>query len=1527
MNKSHHNDRNRFAIWGARFLLLLITAGFLPAQTPGQSDQIPPNKRLLFTDHEIATMTANSNNNQSLAPNIAVPDGTLAKTYYSGQLAPPSDQVLSDGFVGAAGHILQLDHEDFVYVSRSNNLVKVTIPGPKTNTMDLILGQSPLANRVEGCTDFMAVAVGDLDHVVDSQGATHDEIAVAYATPSSSDAYGIVLAVVSYDGSVVYGGSSGGINLNAIGLADKNDYGSNSPGVMLQSDNVVGVAVGDFDGDGANEIAVAYLKDGQTLDVALYRLIIDADGAKIILPVSETTSTSSHSWVASLSVGKGNFDGAGIDELVIGRPWYTLNCDTKCNDVSEVIVTIHLDLAKAGTTAQTVQSIASSGDSIATVTLPTSAQIGLVPAVVTMSGGTGKWAAINGSWPTTLADAHTFTMPVDVSSFGSYAGQNISIQLDTPLMLVGSGVDLNARDSTIYGTTQSVAIFHISDLGSHTRVQVAPGLFQYDPSNGFDLDRREVAVAWNAPDPGDHGRDFANFIFLGLLRVNPDATFTTMLANTITNGAFVEPSTNTFGYGKDNQWFRANQRFSLAAGAYKGNQASSISSQAPGGSSPDPTWSLAIAYQGAQYNEDGSIHENPPDPNYYGLVLATVALDSQGQNYVISLATPPTAVSPTTALGQPTHLVFPETYRVPVVSVDTDGDSLLLGPPIHIQVPGVIRTDFIIEEPPKHSAWIDLGDGNGPGVQTISRYDTFNLDLHDSQNNTLTSTSTQTQDWTIGGSVATSASATAKAEGSVFLVSAEASFTASVSDKLQFQSDENTSKSQNTYGSADLNVDQKTDHDDVLVYSYTSYDIWRYRIYGTSGAAAANNPNPYYELVVPSVVAGSDHTSIAGLGVDWYQPYHENGNILSYPTYSGAYVPPDLGTFGFNGATVSVPTAWAQYNGAFSGVSSTQAVSFTNTSGNSTAKTYSKTLSESADVSTTYSAKVTNNEGVDKESLELSFGVDLGFNNSNSWSSASDATNTTSETEGITLNLPSGPAQQAYDFSTALYNTPDGTLKAAHGVDVAGDGSSSFWLNTNPGGYGSLPDPALNLPNRFLPTYSSSSGNQISWAPYAGADRKKLRGFFVRSTDPTVENDPSTSAHPVLGSVPQAGDTVRLEVRVYNYSTVQPANNTVVNFYAIPVDTASTQEVCKGSDTVGYDGVCPSSSRIPIGSTNINSLQALQLTCSADAYAPSNCTQSPAYIDWTIPADLAGLTAVGIQNYRIYLTLNENPTVQELNGFDKPAVKITEVTWANNSSPNSIVITTDQPNPFTLSATGANIWISGVQGASFINGSRFVTRMDSTHFQIQNLLPTSDSCASNCTGMATDVNPGQNNEGWGEISIQAPAQTPTLLAARALVAAKPQQPRPHLAYGNDSLAARGLDGELYTKQLHAYLNQPLELRAKVYSDQTSPSHYSVQFFDSVRNSRRDLLADRTLQGIDANHAGHVWHRWIPRTLGTHRITLQVRGPDVTGVDAPEFATLEVDVVPDPAEAAKAAALSPATLTHSAPRACYSPSCQ
>ena len=71
-----------------------------------------------------------------------------------------------------------------------------------------------------------------------------------------------------------------------------------------------------------------------------------------------------------------------------------------------------------------------------------------------------------------------------------------------------------------------------------------------------------------------------------------------------------------------------------------------------------------------------------------------------------------------------------------------------------------------------------------------------------------------------------------------------------------------------------------------------------------------------------------------------------------------------------------------------------------------------------------------------------------------------------------------------------------------------------------------------------------------------------MRGFFLRGT----EKDPTTGDYPYLAGAPAAGDKVRVEARVYNYSTGKPTGDFTVSFRTAPVDedlkdTAAPREI------------------------------------------------------------------------------------------------------------------------------------------------------------------------------------------------------------------------------------------------------------------------------------------------------------------------------------------------------------------------------
>jgi hypothetical protein len=262
------------------------------------------------------------------------------------------------------------------------------------------------------------------------------------------------------------------------------------------------------------------------------------------------------------------------------------------------------------------------------------------------------------------------------------------------------------------------------------------------------------------------------------------------------------------------------------------------------------------------------------------------------------------------------------------------------------------------------------------------------------------------------------------------------------------------------------------------------------------------------------------------LSFPWYQPWHENGNILSYPIYGPSFgTPADLGSFTLPDGTQKSEPMISPSLQSWGGTSGTIHLEYSDSSGKGSERTYSHTLAESADLKVAGSVSVSDfgTNGSFRASAEFE------FHNSNSWGNVTTSSNTTNQTTDLTLNQqPAGNANQAYDYYPTIYMTTDGTVKVAHAVDNPANAQGSravFWSNF----YGRGPDPALNLPGRFSTNGTDANGNQ-PWYPTTDLSRKLMRGFFLRKPDP----NPVTGDYDYLATTPLLGDRVRIDARVYS---------------------------------------------------------------------------------------------------------------------------------------------------------------------------------------------------------------------------------------------------------------------------------------------------------------------------------------------------------------------------------------------------------
>jgi hypothetical protein len=702
---------------------------------------------------------------------------------------------------------------------------------------------------------------------------------------------------------------------------------------------------------------------------------------------------------------------------------------------------------------------------------------------------------------------------------------------------------------------------------------------------------------------------------------------------------------------------------------------------------------------------------------------------------------------------------LPNFGRFPVVAYDADGDSVYLGAPVHFTVDQMKRPQFIFQEPPKHTYY------QGGQVVNVSRKPDFYVELKDSAGTTFSTKDVDGSDWNIGGSVDVSAKASLEI-GDIKKTGTKATIEGSV--KVGYDYNQNKESYDSKYGSRTLTFTGQTNADDYLVYDSQLFDVWRYRAFGINPTdEQSRKVNGFYELVLPGPKATY---TLGGLGVEWYQPLHENGNILSYPALMGSiFTPPDLGSFTLPNGTQKTELLIPPRVLAFDGTSGTIQLNFSESSGSGQSRKSSHTLKESVDVKLSY--VTTCDFFVGQTVAEASVAVNV--HNSNSWSSLSTSSSETNNSTGITLVKPTGDASRAYNFAPVFYFAQDGTVKVVHAVDVLANAAGrTFWAGT----YGQKPDPALNLPQRFR------APDGATWIPNLGPERKRIRGFFLRKADLNpVTNDFDYLA---LGA-PVTGKKVRIETRVYNYSTTQPANNVKVRFQVIGYDDLTNKEVPFTQSKPCPAGTVLSGNRCTIGETTLPGLAPLAM--------------QPAAITWDTTG-FGPVSAGGIAQYRIYVVLDPDKAIDEIYEDDS---------------------------------------VGGAKCTNPLGGK-----------------PANILC-----------NPGQNNEGYGLISI----------AKASLLASESSPPHADVRLRKDALAA--IDAKrctLFTDSVDAYLGQPLPIRVQVATDVTDLQQYHLLVFASPDSkSPGQLIADKLIDGVDAVNGSYVWLDWTPPTLGKVFIRAQV----------------------------------------------------
>jgi Ricin-type beta-trefoil lectin domain-like len=702
-----------------------------------------------------------------------------------------------------------------------------------------------------------------------------------------------------------------------------------------------------------------------------------------------------------------------------------------------------------------------------------------------------------------LASGYAQTTAGDFEGIGrddlaiAYAGENPdgSNADSGHLGVVSFTPDLTVRGQTTFQFSIEAGLYTrgTGEPSSSHGVRVVPGLFKYDPGQGYDFGRRELAVAWTEQLNDDLIKDRVQVLDV---EPSPDCTDTSC-------DLTIKAQTPVHDLRDENPAGGDSLPISLTAGGFAGQ----------GDGSAPPLWDIAVALPPLAPGSGGRIDiEKVTDS---GLSEDVVNTDPDAQ-YVLT-------------------------------AYDRTGSSLALGAPLIMTVSQLIHGKVIAAQPPSHSDWI------GGQMINVSRNGSFALKMGDQETKEYDYSFTTRPGWNVGvtQSLDIKGSASAGVQG-LDSASASAEFKQKFAANWS-ETDATFTKYSTTIQSQ---IQQTGSDDDIVQGDFVTDYVYRYPILGqlpdsSDGksvlpAACNSGPcTPFYEVTIPGQV-----TPVSGLGKaleDFYQPTWQNGNALSYPPLVDGKVPtPDLGSYSYTDDQGQTQTKTEPLMNIVNDVGGGSAVDSLNVtgqtgSGHKTDKANDWTLGGEFTTGTKFEFSV----GVIKTSVKAKLSV--GVSGGKTFSSTDAGSTTNTSASSFELDVPAIDANKGYEIGTAYYNDTAGVAKVVHAVDLTANSEGrEFWQRI----YGVHPDPALNLPNATLVTYDDL--NVFDKVVFnTSASRQLIRGFYA--LQPDDPSSPLTSGVPYADD-PVAGDPVIFSVKVHNYSLVDsPAFP--VQFSAVPVSS------------------------------------------------------------------------------------------------------------------------------------------------------------------------------------------------------------------------------------------------------------------------------------------------------------------------------------------------------------------------------------
>ncbi|MBP7864633.1 MAG: VCBS repeat-containing protein [Acidobacteria bacterium] len=479
-----------------------------------------------------------------------------------------------------------------------------------------------------------------------------------------------------------------------------------------------------------------------------------------------------------------------------------------------------------------------------------------------------------------------------------------------------------------------------------------------------------------------------------------------------------------------------------------------------------------------------------------------------------------------------------------VARMDDGGRSILLGPPTQIIMQDVVTVDYTIEDPPKHVDYLPVNPQDREGEWEcvfVSMFPEFSC-MYSKEGENYSS---HTEQSVSEGGAGLNAKIGADMEVKIHEVLAKETIDASLEASLGFAFQRSIDSADTTYHNYTYSLDQATDRDDIMQYKTRTYTIWRYPVYGYT----ALNPNTgqeaqgYYDVNYPP--SSTATTFMAGLGCpDFYQPVHQNGNVLTYPLQSSSPYTNDLGEFTVPGSTEPLSQFLNDTSITYGVDGSEKNLKITWTGGASgeTTQSWTENLSGDIDFKISFSTKMFGclKAGIDGE---------IALQADGSWSQITTDENESSNTGGLSITVPAMHglnSSQIYSFTPYVYFSKSGNNKVRHAVTIPG--TSAWWVQH----YNGLPDPGLNLPNHFQPIWNEYTDDWDEYEVDESDMGKRMRGLFLQTAEPAeATGEPMDVTHAVTD-----GTALTVTARVYNFSFKACATPFDVKFEYVPVNEA-----------------------------------------------------------------------------------------------------------------------------------------------------------------------------------------------------------------------------------------------------------------------------------------------------------------------------------------------------------------------------------